>query len=68
MSLADVKIKGKIVPLEEIVAAKAAAREEQRQKRKEIMAKKKQEAKDAGEETETKPRTKRDVRYIRSHY
>jgi hypothetical protein len=61
MSLADVKIKGKIVPLEEIVAAKAAAREEQRQKRKEIMVKKKQEAKDAGEETETKPRTKRDT-------
>lgn len=68
MSLADVKIKGKIVPLEEIVAAKAAEREEQRLKRKEAIAKKKQEAKEAGEPAEKKPKVKRDVRSARSQH
>ncbi len=63
MSISDVKIKGKVVPLEQIVAAKAAQREEQRQKRKEAAEMKKQEAKEAaGEEAVKKPRPKKDVR------
>jgi len=63
MSLSDVKIKGKVVSLEELVTAKAAQREEQRLKRKESAEKKKQEVKEAvGEEAVKKPRPKKDVR------
>lgn len=68
MSTADLKIKGKVIPLEQVIGAKAAEREEQRQKRKEAIAKKKQEAKEAGEEKKpSAPRPKRDVRYYSNY-
>eukprot|EP00029_Vermamoeba_vermiformis_P004653 TRINITY_DN1521_c0_g1_i1.p2 TRINITY_DN1521_c0_g1~~TRINITY_DN1521_c0_g1_i1.p2 ORF type:complete len:422 (-),score=146.50 TRINITY_DN1521_c0_g1_i1:2084-3208(-) len=61
MSTADLKIKGKVIPLEQVIAVKAAEREEQRQRRKEAIAKKKQEAKEAGEEKKPAAKPKRDT-------